>query len=92
MERISAEVFENSVDTDLKIILLDQNVGNLKYDAKSFDIVAISLSTLHNYFEMFNKIIFISVSTIAKLLDSAKSSFLYNLNNVSKCDTYMYCN
>ena len=45
-----------SLDTDLRIILLDhQNnyIGRssiMNYTAKSFDILAISLSVLHNYF------------------------------------------
>jgi len=52
------------LDTDLKIILLDhQNnfVGTLKImnnAAKSFDILAISLSILHNYFDKSTKLLF----------------------------------
>jgi len=50
------------VDTDLKITLLDHRnnyVGNssmMSNAAKSFDIPAISLSVLHNYFDGLTKL------------------------------------
>jgi len=53
------------LDTDLKIILLDhQNnfvriLKAMNNIAKSFDILAISLSVLHNYFDSSNKITFL---------------------------------
>jgi len=52
------------LDTDLKIILLNhQNnfVGTLKITsnaAKNFDILAISLSVVHNYFDNSTKLLF----------------------------------
>jgi len=52
------------LDTDLKIILLDhQNnfVGTLKImsnSVKNFDILATSLSVLHNYFDNSTKLLF----------------------------------
>jgi len=55
---------ENLLNTDLKIILLDQQnnfVGILKIvsnAAKNFDILAISLSVLHKYFDSSTKLIF----------------------------------
>jgi len=56
------------LDTGLKIILLDYQNNYLKYlsvndnAAKSFNILAISLSVLHNYFDL-NEIIFRSVAS-----------------------------
>jgi len=50
-------LFQNLVDTNLKIILLDhQNnyVGNSNNDsnaAKNFDFLSINLRILHNYFD-----------------------------------------
>jgi len=57
------EGFKILLDTDLKIILLDhQNdfVGTLKTmsNAKNVDILAISLSVLHNYFDSSTKLLF----------------------------------
>jgi len=54
--------FKILLDTDLKIILLDQNnfVGILKTmsnAAKNFDILATNSNVLHNYFD--NKITFL---------------------------------
>jgi len=52
------------LDTDLKIILLDhQNnfIGTLKImsnSVKNFDILATSLSVLHNYFDNSTKLLF----------------------------------
>jgi len=62
-----AEGFKILLDTDLKIILLNhQNfVKTLKImnnTAKSFDILAISLSVPHNYFNNSTKLLFSSVS------------------------------
>jgi len=65
------------VDTDLKIILLKhQNnyVGNSstmsKYVAKSFDILATSLSVLRNYFD--NSIILFLDFALKKILNISK--------------------
>jgi len=63
-----AEGFKILLDTDLKIILLDQNnfVGILKTmsnAAKNFDILATNLSVLHNYFDSLTKLLFWSVSS-----------------------------
>jgi len=43
--------------------------------AKSFNILATSLSVLHNYFDSLNKIIFKSV--IAKFLNTSTKSFFF---------------
>jgi len=43
--------------------------------AKSFNILATSLSVLHNYFDSLNKIIFKSV--IAKFLNTSTKSFIF---------------
>jgi len=49
------EVLKIALDTDLKIILLNQNhhiriSSMMSNTVKSFDILATSLSVLHNYF------------------------------------------
>jgi len=66
------------LDTDLKIILLDhQNnfVRTLKIMLQNFDILAISLSVLHNYFDSSTNYFFDPYPV--KILDlSAKPSFL----------------
>jgi len=56
------------LDINLKIILLDhQNfVGTLKImsnTAKNFDILAINLSVLHNYFDSSTKLLFWSIAS-----------------------------